>query len=302
MARAAPDRRTVVALCLALAAFAALAPSAAARSRDESVVRARGWDYVVDKLVADGVPRGRVVRAFADPRLPAFTGLPFSLYPAESGALYRGSLRPASVAEARRCRARHASAFDAAERTHGVPAGVVAAIIHIESRCGRNTGTQPIFYRLARLAMANEPENVADNLARHLVLVGDRGSATTARVAERGRYLEDTFYPEVRAMFDLATRVGVDPLSMKGSRSGAFGYPQFLPSSYLRHGVDADRDGRVSLYDMHDAAASCANYLARHGWHPGASTAERRSAIWSYNRSTAYIDAVVTLARRLGER
>ncbi len=293
--------RTVAALGVAIALLATIARPSDARADDERIARAHGWGYLIDKLAADGVAPSRVAHTFGDPRLPPFTGLSFSLHPGESGALYRSLLRPASVAEARRCKSSNASAFGAAERTYGVPASVVAAIIHVESHCGHNTGTQPIFYRLARLAMANEPENLAANLARLTSLAGNAGGATTVRVFERARYLEDTFYPEVRAMFEMAARTDVDPLSVRGSRSGAFGYPQFLPTSYLRDGVDADGDGRVSLYDALDAAASCARYLAAHGWHPGASTAERRSAIWAYNRSTAYIDAVLTIARRLDQ-
>ena len=293
--------RRAATLWLVLAVITVATP-AAARSGDETIARARGWGYLLDRLVADGVAPEHASRVFADRRVPAFTGLSFSLNPAESGALYRGLLRGSSIADAQRCRARHASAFEDAERRFGVPASVVAAIIHVESHCGRNTGSALVFYRVARLAMANEPENRAENLARHLLVEGERGGATAARVRERARYLEDTFYPEVRAMFDMERRAGIDPLAIRGSRSGAFGYPQFLPSSYMRHGVDGDGDGRVTLYDIRDAAASCANYLARHGWHPGATQAERRSAIWGYNRSTAYIDAVLTIARRLGLR
>src|SRR4029453_426413 len=35
----------------------------------------RGWGWLKDRLVADGVPRASVERAFADPRIPAFDGL-----------------------------------------------------------------------------------------------------------------------------------------------------------------------------------------------------------------------------------
>src|SRR5262249_38679370 len=80
-----------------------------------------------------------------------------------------------------------------------------------------------------------------------------------------GRSLEDRFYPEVRATFALADRLGIDPLALRGSGSGAFGYPQFLPTNYLRYGTDGDGDGVVDLYDSRDAAASCANYLAAQG-------------------------------------
>src|SRR5512144_1796697 len=90
---------------------------------------ADGWSYLVEKLVADGVERARVVEAFGDPRVAPFTGLDFS--PAtrrESRALYRRFLRPATLAAAHRCRVRYAEEFEAAERAHGVSADIVAAI------------------------------------------------------------------------------------------------------------------------------------------------------------------------------
>lgn len=267
----------------------------------EALARAHGWGYLIDKLVADGIARDRVSATFADPRMPAFDGLSFSLEPREPKARYRRFLGPASIAELRRCRARHATTFETTERTHGVPASVVAAILHVESGCGRNTGSSPITYRLARLAMAAEPANLAANLARHLAGDAAPESVVAERVRARARYLEDTFYPEVVAVFAMAERSGLDPLAVRGSPSGAFGYPQFLPSSYLRFGVDADRDGEVSLYEMPDAAASCARYLREHGWRSGLSYADRRAVVWEYNRSDAYIDTVLTLARRLEE-
>jgi membrane-bound lytic murein transglycosylase B len=272
---------------------------AGAPLHQEAIARERGWGHLIDKLAADGLGRDRVVRTFSDPRMEAYTGLSFSTRRRETAAMYRGFLHANSVAEARQCRTRHAATFSRAGRAYGVPASVIAAIIHIESRCGRNTGSHRIFYRVSRLAMANTPDTVAENL--RAAAFDHRNGASPAYIRERARYLEDTFYPEVRAMFELAERTRIDPLDIRGSRSGAFGYPQFLPTSYLRYGVDADRDGRVSLYEMEDAAASCARYLARHGWQPGSSLAERRAAVWSYNHSAAYIDTVLTLARRLGD-
>src|SRR6185369_5732010 len=107
--------------------------------------------------------------------------------------------------------------------------------------------------------------------------------------------------PEVMAMFSLSDQTGIDPLDIRGSGSGAFGMPQFLPSSYLRFAVDGNRDGRISLYDPPDATASAANYLARHGWRPGLSYAQQRQVIWTYNHSDPYIDTVLYLAARIEE-
>lgn len=264
-----------------------------------AVVDHGGWGYLIEKLVKDGVPRERVEKTFQDPRVEPFDGLGFKLNPKESRAMYRNFLRPGSVSLAKQCRAEYANAFERAEHTQQVPASVVAAILHVETGCGRNTGSSVILYRLARLAMANEPSNVEMNIAKNATVGGVRNDTLEKRTRERARYLEDLFYPEVRATFEIADHMKVDPLALQGSGSGAFGYPQFLPTSYLRHGVDGNGDGIVSLYDVDDAAASAARYLAQYGWKPGLSQAEKRRVIWNYNRSEAYIDTVLGLAGRL---
>jgi membrane-bound lytic murein transglycosylase B len=266
---------------------------------DGRVAAAKGWGYLVAKLAEDGLGHARVERAFADPRMPPFEGLFFAVEPREPAALYRGLLRPRSVADARACRAENGRALESAQSATGVPAEVVAAILHVETRCGRNTGESVVLHGLARLAMANEPRNLAANLARRAGAGGRVEPDLEARVRARAETLEATFYPEVRAAFELAAAEGHDPLSLVGSPSGAFGVPQFLPTSYLRYGADGDGDGRVDLFDVDDAAASAARYLAEHGWRRGLPRSEQRRVLWHYNRSEAYIDAVLGLADRM---
>ena len=271
---------------------------AAAPSLEARVVEAKGWSWLVDRLAADGVERARAERSFADPRIAPFDGLFFAVDPAEPRAMYRAVLSRRSVAQARACAGEYAHSFQAAERASGVPAEVLAAILHVETRCGRNTGDSLVLYGLARLAMANEPANLEANLARRAV-AGRVDPELEARVRARAAKLDEMFYPEVRAVFTLAEVEAVEPLDIRGSGSGAFGYPQFLPTSYLRFGTDGNGDGRIDLYDVDDAAASAAAFLASHGWRGELSREERRRVIWHYNRSHAYIDAVLGLADRL---
>jgi len=55
---------------------------------------------------------------------------------------------------------------------------------------------------------------------------------------------------------------------MRGSWAGAMGHMQFMPSTFVKHGVDADGDGRINIWtSLPDAFASAANYLAKTGWH-----------------------------------
>jgi membrane-bound lytic murein transglycosylase B len=276
-------------------------PPVAARvpSVESRIVAAKGWGWLVSRLAADGVDLGTAERAFADARVPDFDGLFFSIEPREPRSMYGGVLRARSVAQARECATEHAAAFESAARASGVPPELVASILHIETRCGRNTGNSIVLYGLARLAMANEPENVAANVARRAAKDGSVDALVAERVRARAQVLDGLFYPEVRAVFTLAERSGGDPLALRGSRSGAFGYSQFLPTSYLRFGTDGNGDGVIDLYSIEDAAASAANYLASHGWQGELTRPARRQVIWHYNRSDAYIDAVLGLTDRL---
>jgi len=260
------------------------------------------WQRLIDRLAADGLDPYRVRSTFRDRRVEPFRGLPFALQPRERPALYRGFLRADSVARAKACRREHDRAFRAAARRYEVPASVLASILHVETQCGRNTGRQVVLAQLARLANADAPANVAWNIARHTDGVPRaRRPAIEAQVRRRARYLADTFYPEVLATFRVADRNGIEPLALRGSGAGAFGLPQFLPSSYLRFAVDGNGDGRISLYDPDDAIASAANYLRGHGWRPGIPYAKRRQVIWAYNHSDAYIDTVLTIAAKIEE-
>jgi membrane-bound lytic murein transglycosylase B len=257
----------------------------------------RGWSYLVDKLCRDGVPRDRVLRVFRDDRIDAFDGLYFSLNPRESHSLYRPLRTGRTAYKAQSCLDTHREAFEAAQRTYGVPASLVASIIQVESGCGANTGRSRILPALARLSMAAEPGNLERNVDRLTFFDSGRSPADIASYAHwRANYLEDLFYPEVKAVFDLSEQMRVDPLELRGSGSGALGIPQFLPRSYLWYGVDGNQDGSISLYDPNDAIPSCAKYLQHYGWKAGLSRREQRNVIWGYNRSDAYIDTVLWLA------
>ncbi|NIJ06975.1 lytic murein transglycosylase [Sphingomonas vulcanisoli] len=62
---------------------------------------------------------------------------------------------------------------------------------------------------------------------------------------------------------------GIPRSTLKGSWAGATGYPQFLPSVYLRLAKDGDGDGKADIWRSEpDALASIANYLVDAGWKP----------------------------------
>lgn len=55
-----------------------------------------------------------------------------------------------------------------------------------------------------------------------------------------------------------------------GSWAGATGHMQFMPSTLLKYGVDADADGKIDIWSAYpDIFSSAANYLSQAGWQAG---------------------------------
>ena len=72
------------------------------------------------------------------------------------------------------------------------------------------------------------------------------------------------------AALKIALTEGRDPATMTGSWAGAFGFTQFVPTTFLEQAVDGDGDGKRDLWGSQaDALASTANYLSRSGWKSG---------------------------------
>jgi membrane-bound lytic murein transglycosylase B len=73
------------------------------------------------------------------------------------------------------------------------------------------------------------------------------------------------------------------------SAAGAQGPMQFMPATWRAYGLGGD------VQDAHDAIIGAANYL-----HASGAPQNLRSALHHYNPSSAYVDAVVRYARRIG--
>ncbi|MFP4602195.1 MAG: lytic murein transglycosylase B [Halochromatium sp.] len=161
-------------------------------------------------------------------------------YEGKSWGAYRALfVTPERIAGGRRFRVEHAALLRQAERTYGVPAEVIVAILGIETNYGATLGQYPVLDALTTL-----------------------GFAYPRRAA--------FFRKELEAFLLLAREEAVDPSSARGSYAGALGLPQFIPSSYRAYAVDFDGDGRRDLWHSEaDVIASVGAYLAEHGWRRG---------------------------------
>ena len=175
--------------------------------------------------------------------------------PAPSGtpknwAAYRARfIEPTRIEAGRRFWQDNRAALERAEAEFGVPASLIVGVIGVETLYGRHTGTFRVIDSLTTLAF--------DFPSSH-----PRAQART-----------EFFRAELEQFLSLAHRTGMDPQTTRGSYAGAMGWPQFMPSSWVKYAIDYDRDDRIDLFNStSDVIGSVANYFKSFGWLPGVPT------------------------------
>jgi lytic murein transglycosylase len=168
--------------------------------------------------------------------------------------------------------ARHAALLSRIEARFGVPRQILVAIWGLESDFGKgDMGKLPVIRTLSTLA---------HDCRRTELFQGELLAAL--KIVQRG---------------DLPLR------DLIGAYAGEIGQTQFLPSSYIKYGVDFDGDGRVDLrHSVPDVLASTANLLHTNGFKMGAPYDEGSAnfeAMREWNHATIYRKTIAYFADQL---
>ncbi|QWG24361.1 lytic murein transglycosylase [Bradyrhizobium sediminis] len=167
---------------------------------------------------------------------------------------------------------RHAALLSRIEKRFGVPPQIIVAIWGLESDYGKgDIGKMPVVRTLATMA---------HDCRRTELFQGELLAAL--KIVQRG---------------DLPLR------DLIGAFAGEIGQTQFLPSSYIKYGVDFDGNGHVDLrHSIPDVLASTANLLHVSGFKNGAPYGEGTAnfeAMREWNRATIYRKTIAYFADRL---
>jgi lytic murein transglycosylase len=177
------------------------------------------------------------------------------------------------IAGAKKRLQQHAALLSRIQQQTGVPPQVVVAIWGLETDFGTaDMGKRPVVKTLATLA---------HDCRRSELFQGELLAAL--QILQRG---------------DLTQRDFV------GAFAGEIGQTQFLPSSYIKYGVDADGNGHVDLrHSSADVLASTANLLGKNGWQRGQPYGEGTAnfqVMREWNRSELYRKTIVYFAHKIG--
>src|SRR6266481_2610425 len=167
---------------------------------------------------------------------------------------------------------RHAALLSRIEQQFGVPPQILVAIWGLETDFGKgDMGKLPVVRTLATLA---------HDCRRSELFQGELLAAL--KIVQRG---------------DLRLN------DMIGAYAGEIGQTQFLPSSYIKYGVDFDGDGHVDLrHSVPDVLASTANLLHSNGFKLGAPYGEGTAnfeAMREWNRAVIYRKTIGYFADQL---
>jgi lytic murein transglycosylase len=167
---------------------------------------------------------------------------------------------------------RHAALLARIEQRFGVPRQILVAIWGLETDFGKgDMGKLPVIRTLATLA---------HDCRRTELFQGELLAAL--KIVQRG---------------DLPLR------DMIGAYAGEIGQTQFLPSSYIKYGVDFDGDGRVDLrHSVPDVLASTANLLHTNGFQMSGGYGEGSAnfdAMREWNHAVIYRKTIAYFADQL---
>src|SRR6202045_5307680 len=224
-----------------------------------------------------GVSRGVVDQAFAgltpDPAVLAFDRRQRGMFHAKSFEEYAATrVIPARISRARKLIQVHAALLGRIEQQFGVPAPVIVAVWTLESDNGTgDMGKLPVI----------------------------RTVATLAHDCRR----TELFQRELIAALQIVQRGDLPLRDLIGAYAGEIGQTQFLPSSYIKYGVDYDGNGRVDLrHSVPDVLASTANLLHTNGFKMGAPYSEGSAnfeAMREWNHATIYRKTMALFAEGL---
>ncbi|MEW6376304.1 MAG: lytic murein transglycosylase [Thermodesulfobacteriota bacterium] len=254
------------------------------------------YQMLIYRLSQEGFDFGFLSQLFIDPRAVLNPSLmTLSLVSRETTELYIPFLTPESILLAKTFLRENLKILKEMEKRFNVDKEVVVAILLVESRFGENIGKYRVIPTLASIALMDSSENLLKN---YEILWEDNPEISFEWLENRGRRRAHWAYNELKYFLKIIRHEEIDPLEVYGSKAGAMGMAQFIPSSYLVYALN-EKGLEKWLLNKEEAIFSIGNYLKSHGWKKNLSIEKKKRILWYYNYSEPYIETVFRVAQKI---
>jgi membrane-bound lytic murein transglycosylase B len=201
-----------------------------------------------------------------------------------------------ATATVRQFVSKNKKALKEAERIYGVTPELVASLLWLETRHGKNQGRFHVPSSFVHLLQAERPD-VVKHLKEKAKAYGKVDKKVRKEIDERVKRKADWALDELRAIEKIQKTNKFVLKNWKGSFSGAFGMSQFLPSSYLAYAKTLRKKAHPDLTRPDDAIVSVANYLHQNGWKKKKPKTHEAS-LYRYNKSRDYVAAIMSISKK----
>ena len=243
----------------------------------------------------DGYERAYLKKIFSDSQVRYVPKLVRMLViPPDFRANYERFTKKAAIERACVFRRYWRTCLGEAADTFGVDQSLIVSILLIETSLGENLGRSPVLSVFASLLLDSSLHR--DAFAKSLDN-NDRRDHYLKRLDDKAAWARE----QLHALMEMNQKKSIAICTLKGSYAGAFGIPQFLPTSYLKWAYSGKDKQPPNLFYMPHAIMSVANFLKEHGWRTNLTEEEKRTVIWNYNHSSAYVDTVLAVAGKINQ-
>lgn len=190
----------------------------------------------------------------------------------------------------------HKNILQTTEKDFGVSQAVIASLLWIETRHGKNYGNFHVpsaFLHLLQSERKDVNAFLQDNAKEFNSKVTKR---QRNEIKKRTKRKADWALSELIALQTLYKKDPEKLSSLYGSFSGAFGMPQFLPSSYKNWARTTRKKSAPDLFTANDAIYSVGFYLKDHGWKKN-KPKKHVKVLMKYNNSKDYAEAILKMAK-----
>lgn len=191
--------------------------------------------------------------------------------------------------------------FKLAHEKYNVSPEIISSLLWIETRHGNLLGkfhVPSVYAHLLQLRRKSNQDKLYQRAQERNTEKKYSDEQLKTLISERAKRKSDWAVEQLKALAIIHDKRAKNLKSLRGSFAGAFGLPQFIPSSYHAWAVSTKKESMPNLFETSDSILSVASYLKGNGW-DSEQINSHLEALMRYNHSRDYAESILEISKRV---